>query len=219
MNMFQTGAHAITDASIASAFSTLGIFWVLNRLFPKIFIAPTACYRISLPIELVTPVEFMTETELQRALALRSGKIWEETQCTSFTCAGLPADAAESIAIGESRNLTVITDCESAIAYSAAQGTSFVVTSGDVLERAAQQGILEQNHAARIYNHEIPNRLSRALKRRSINGRAEILRLQTDPPRQEWAPESLEQTNISMFNGALTEEEAITDVRQGFTDV
>ncbi len=206
MSMFQTGADAITDASTASAFSTLGIFWVLNRLFPKIFLAPSAGYRLSLPIEWVTPVESMTETELERALALRSGKIWDETACTSYTSAGLPAGAAESVAIAESRNLTVITDCESAIAYS------------DVLERAAQQGILEQNHAARIYNDEIPIRLSRALKRRSINGRVEILRLRTEPARQEWAPEPLEKTNISVFHTALTEEEAITKMRQGFTD-
>lgn len=194
MILISTDMNAIADSSMISVFSSLGICWVLNRLFQQVFIAPSAESRFTLKNDF-SSVETMTDLELSRALSLRHPSIWNESGSTEYTGYGLAADTAECYAIAEERGVAMLSDSDAARAYSEISGNICFLDRGDVLEQAAQRGFLEQNSAAQIYNVEIPQKLCRPLRQRNIAEETEIMRFRTNPPRQEWVSSS---ANVSL---------------------
>lgn len=179
-----TSLKAIADRSILRIFSSLGMCWLLNRLFQQVTIAPSAHVEANTANGFL--IDSMTISELENAIRLRNPKIWENSTNTEYTSYGLPADTAECYAIAEERGVTVLSDSGAARAFSSIGENVQLLDRGDLLEHAALRGILEQSSAAQLYNVEIPKRFSRPLRKRFVDGKVEYMRLLTHPPRQEW---------------------------------
>lgn len=130
---------AIADTSILRACSTLGLGWILGRLFRQVLVAPSADFKLACTSCVQAE---LSPHELHRAMRLRGTEIWRGTGCRRYTRYGLPADTAECFSIAEVRDIPVLTESEAARAYNDASGKLQLLNSDEIIEWAAQQGIL-----------------------------------------------------------------------------